>query len=119
MRRSDKTHIMERNGKRETVSIDRLEYAHLEKTSTNAFGPPPFAPPATPVPTSPARSIPLNPATPLEQAPGPSPLHRIISLGRALKPPVLTSTREKNLGQENAARKKIGTFSTATTTPAY
>ncbi|VDP66690.1 unnamed protein product [Echinostoma caproni] len=88
LRRLEKAYLIKRNGKRETISIDRLKPAHVEETGPSTNGPPHVAPPATPAPTNPAPSTQVNPATLLEQAPDPDPPHRITSRGRVLNLPV-------------------------------
>ncbi|VDP94930.1 unnamed protein product [Echinostoma caproni] len=79
LRRLKKAYVIERNGKREIISIDRIKSAHLGETDPCTNHPPPVAPPVIPVSISPAPSTPVNPATPLEQAPDPDPPHQITS----------------------------------------
>ncbi|VDP20192.1 unnamed protein product [Echinostoma caproni] len=84
-RRLNKAYVMERNGIRETVSIDRLKPSHLEETVPSINGPSSVASPATPVPKGPAPSNPINLVKPLEQAPDPDPPHQTTSRGKVLK----------------------------------
>ncbi|VDP87013.1 unnamed protein product [Echinostoma caproni] len=67
LRRLDKAYVIYRYGKHETVSFDRLKAVHLEETVTPNNGPPPVAPPATPIPTNPAPFTRVHPVIPSEQ----------------------------------------------------
>ena len=89
IRRFEKSYIIDRNGKRDTVSIDRLKPAHLAESTPTTSTSQPVVPPATLTPNPLLPPTPATPATtPTQVTVSQQPPSRTTVRGRVLKTPV-------------------------------